>query len=200
MVLARAALIAAVVVGCGAVTACGEGDIPSQQASALEVVATETSAPRIAPAEAVESAARAAPASPDPAAGDPAGAPTSPESIAPEPPPVPVPAPKLQSAPAASPRAAELDARSPDQVVADAGERGRSYLSGLRAAGLPPTGMDAAEILYAQGTCDALGKGTPRPEVLREFAGVGEAYAKFTPIPADRVAEIYVSTAERSYC
>ncbi len=96
--------------------------------------------------------------------------------------------------------AAGIDARSPEQVVADSGERGRRYLAALRVAGLPPTGMDSAEVLYAQGTCDALARGDSRASVLAEFDSVGRAYAQFLPITADRVAEIYVSTAEQTYC
>ncbi|MCL2535525.1 MAG: DUF732 domain-containing protein [Nocardiaceae bacterium] len=92
------------------------------------------------------------------------------------------------------------DARSPEQVVADSGERGQRYLVALRAAGIPPTGMDAAEVLYAQGTCEALARGDSRASVLAEFDSVGKAYAKVLPMSADRIAEIYVSTAEKTYC
>lgn len=93
-----------------------------------------------------------------------------------------------------------IDARSPEQVVAAAGGRGQRYLIALRAAGLPPTGMDAAEILYADGACNALAQGQPRPSVVAEFDDVGKAYATILPMSAAQVAEIYVSTAERTYC
>ncbi|RVW07770.1 dihydrofolate reductase [Prescottella agglutinans] len=117
---------------------------------------------------------------------------TSETSVASAPPPPP-------PRPPASPSGA-LDARSPEQVVADSGERGRHYLAALRAGGIPPTGMDAAEVLYAQGTCEALARGDSRASVLAEFDSVGQAYARFVPMSADRIAEIYVSTAERTYC
>ncbi len=107
------------------------------------------------------------------------------------PPPVP-----LRPASTAGPR----DARSPEQIVADSGERGQRYLAALRVAGIPPTGMDAAEVLYAQGTCEALARGDSRASVLAEFDSVGEAYARFLPMSATRIAEIYVSTAEATYC
>lgn len=102
----------------------------------------------------------------------------------------------------ATPRAAggAIDSRSPEQIVAESGDRGQRYLAALRAAGIPPTGMDAAEVLYAEGTCAALARGDSRPSVLAEFDSVGQAYAQFLPMPADRVAEIYVGAAETTYC
>ncbi|GAB2646116.1 hypothetical protein GCM10027068_27150 [Prescottella soli] len=108
---------------------------------------------------------------------------------------VPPPAPRP-----ATPAAGEIDTRSPEQVVAGAGERGQRYLSALRAAGIPPTGMDAAEVLYAQGTCEALARGDSRADVLVEFDSVGKAYAQLLPLSPTQIAEIYVSTAERTYC
>lgn len=93
-----------------------------------------------------------------------------------------------------------IDARSPDQVVADTGERGHRYLGALRAAGIPTAGMDAQEVLYAQGVCQARADGMSRAEILGEFDGVSQAYASFLPMPAGQVAEIFVSTAEGSYC
>ncbi|CAM2962295.1 DUF732 domain-containing protein [Prescottella defluvii] len=100
-----------------------------------------------------------------------------------------------------APRAAGgNDSRSPEQIVGDSGERGQRYLGALRAAGIPPTGMDAAEVLYAQGTCDALARGDSRASVLAEFDSVGGAYAQFLPMSASQIAEVYVSTAERTYC
>ncbi len=84
--------------------------------------------------------------------------------------------------------------------MADSGDRGQRYLGALRAAGIPPTGMDAAEVLYAQGTCEALARGDSRASVLAEFDSVGEAYARFLPMSATRIAEVYVSTAEATYC
>ncbi len=104
----------------------------------------------------------------------------------------------MPPAPRATP--GEIDSRSPEQIVAESGERGQRYLAGLRAAGIPPTGMDAAEVLYAQGTCDALARGDSRASVLAEFDSVGKTYAQFLPMPASRIAEIYVSTAETTYC
>ncbi|NKU54006.1 hypothetical protein GS881_10180 [Rhodococcus hoagii] len=100
----------------------------------------------------------------------------------------------------AAPAAGGIDARSPEQVVAESGERGQRYLTALRGAGIPPTGMDGVEVLYAQGTCEALARGDSRSSVLAEFDSVGKAYAQFLPMPADRIAEIYVSTAEKTYC
>ena len=108
---------------------------------------------------------------------------------------VPPPAPRP-----AAPAAGGIDARSPEQVVAESGERWQRYLAALRGAGIPPTGMDGVEVLYAQGTCEALARGDSRSSVLAEFDSVGKAYAQFLPMPADRIAEIYVSTAEKTYC
>lgn len=106
--------------------------------------------------------------------------------------------------PSAPPAAIEantpIDARSPDEIVAGAGERGQRYLAALRMAGIPPSGMDSAEILYADGTCNAIAQGMPRSEVLAEFKAVGDVYARITTMPSQRIAEIYVETAENTYC
>ncbi|SDC75284.1 Protein of unknown function [Rhodococcus tukisamuensis] len=93
-----------------------------------------------------------------------------------------------------------VDARSPEQVVAESGDKGQRYLRALRGAGIPPAGMDAQEILYAQGLCRARAEGTSRAELLREFDAVGQAYSKFTPLSPGQVAEAYVVTAEQHYC
>ncbi|WP_420881310.1 DUF732 domain-containing protein [Rhodococcus sp. (in: high G+C Gram-positive bacteria)] len=122
---------------------------------------------------------------------------TSTTTVAPPPPAATVPPPAPRPA---APAGGEIDARSPEQIVAESGERGQRYLGALRGAGLPPTGMDAVEVLYAQGTCEALARGDSRASVLAEFDSVGAAYAQFLPMPADRIAEIYVSTAENTYC
>ena len=100
----------------------------------------------------------------------------------------------------APPANSPIDARSPDEIVANAGEKGQRYIAALRLAGIPPAGMDSAEILYADGTCKALADGMPRSEVLAEFNSVGEVYSQITPMSSQRIAEIYVDTAEQTYC
>ncbi|MFD9678702.1 DUF732 domain-containing protein [Rhodococcus sp. NPDC059969] len=129
--------------------------------------------------------------------------PTSPLAVTPEaapsvvestPPPV---APPAKVAPPAN---APIDARSPEEIVANAGEKGQRYIAALRLAGIPPAGMDSAEILYADGTCKALADGMPRSEVLAEFNSVGEVYSQITPMSSQRIAEIYVDTAQQTYC
>ncbi|MBF7735974.1 DUF732 domain-containing protein [Rhodococcus erythropolis] len=100
----------------------------------------------------------------------------------------------------APPANSPIDARSPDEIVANAGEKGQRYIAALRLAGIPPAGMDSAEILYADGTCKALADGMPRSEVLAEFNSVGEVYSRITPMSSQRIAEIYVDTAEQTYC
>ncbi|MBT2268275.1 DUF732 domain-containing protein [Rhodococcus erythropolis] len=104
------------------------------------------------------------------------------------------------SLPAAPPVNAPIDARSPEEIVANAGEKGQRYIAALRLAGIPPAGMDSAEILYADGTCKALADGMPRSDVLAEFNSVGEVYSQITPMSSQRIAEIYVDTAEQAYC
>ena len=123
------------------------------------------------------------------AATTPEAAPSVVEST---PPPV-----SLPVAPAAN---VPIDTRSPEEIVANAGEKGQRYIAALRLAGIPPAGMDSAEILYADGTCKALADGMPRSEVLAEFNSVGEVYSQITPMSSQRVAEIYVDTAEQTYC
>ncbi|MFC7451087.1 DUF732 domain-containing protein [Rhodococcus daqingensis] len=191
MRIVRTAGIAALIVGCSLVAACGGprdeavGAERSPVASATAPTATASAEPSaLAPVPAIEQAAA-------PAVVPPIAAPD---------PGVPVPPPTTEPPPTPELRAASIDSRTPDQVVAQSGEKGQRYLGALRAAGLPPSGMDAAEILYAQGACEALADGMPRPEVLREFAGVGQAYSRFIPMSSDQVAETYVSTAERVYC
>ncbi|BBE43133.1 hypothetical protein RE2895_00640 [Rhodococcus erythropolis] len=100
----------------------------------------------------------------------------------------------------APPANSPIDARSPEEIVANAGEKGQRYIAALRLAGIPPAGMDSAEILYADGTCKALADGMPRSEVLAEFNSVGEVYSQITPMSSQRIAEIYVDTAEQTYC
>ena len=108
--------------------------------------------------------------------------------------------PPAVSLPVAPPANAPIDARSPEEIVANAGETGQRYIAALRLAGIPPAGMDSAEILYADGTCKALADGMPRSEVLAEFNSVGEVYSQITPMSSQRIAEIYVDTAEQTYC
>ncbi|MFD6515406.1 DUF732 domain-containing protein [Rhodococcus sp. NPDC060176] len=129
--------------------------------------------------------------------------PTSPLAVTPEaapsvvestPPPV---APPANAVPQPN---APIDARSPEEIVANAGEKGQRYIAALRLAGIPPAGMDSAEILYADGTCKALADGMPRSEVLAEFNSVGEVYSQITPMSSQRIAEIYVDTAQQTYC
>ncbi|KSU73653.1 MULTISPECIES: DUF732 domain-containing protein [Rhodococcus] len=108
--------------------------------------------------------------------------------------------PPAVSLPVAPPANAPIDARSPEEIVANAGEKGQRYIAALRLAGIPPAGMDSAEILYADGTCKALADGMPRSEVLAEFNSVGEVYSQITPMSSQRIAEIYVDTAEQTYC
>ncbi|MFJ6260405.1 DUF732 domain-containing protein [Rhodococcus erythropolis] len=128
-----------------------------------------------------------------PPAATPEAAPSVVEST---PPPVALPVAPQVAPPANSP----IDARSPDEIVANAGEKGQRYIAALRLAGIPPAGMDSAEILYADGTCKALADGMPRSEVLAEFNSVGEVYSQITPMSSQRIAEIYVDTAEQTYC
>ncbi|MBS3695259.1 DUF732 domain-containing protein [Rhodococcus qingshengii] len=127
------------------------------------------------------------------AATTPEAAPSVVEST---PPPVSLPVAPQVAPPANSP----IDARSPEEIVANAGEKGQRYIAALRLAGIPPAGMDSAEILYADGTCKALADGMPRSEVLAEFNSVGEVYSQITPMSSQRIAEIYVDTAEQTYC
>ncbi|MER2208457.1 MAG: dihydrofolate reductase, partial [Rhodococcus sp. (in: high G+C Gram-positive bacteria)] len=72
--------------------------------------------------------------------------------------------PPAVSLPVAPPANAPIDARSPEEIVANAGEKGQRYIAALRLAGIPPAGMDSAEILYADGTCKALADGMARSD------------------------------------
>lgn len=196
MTSTRAVIVVVAAVGALLLTACGGSDDAdagraSSGTTSTSVVAPTTSAavstspaPAVEPTTVAPVAVAAEPASPAPL-------PTTTVAL-------PTPASPTIPAPRSAP--GEIDSRSPEQIVADSGERGRRYLAALRAAGLPPTGMDAAEVLYAEGTCAALARGESRASVLAEFDSVGQAYARFLPIPADRTAEIYVSAAETTYC
>jgi len=197
MTSTRAVTAVVAVAGALLLTACGSQDPdPAVAAHETAVISTRPSATTASAVPIDRSTPAPVPPSdtstPDPQPTTTVAPPpvTSETSVASAPPP-----PRRPASPSGA-----LDARSPEQVVADSGERGRHYLAALRAGGIPPTGMDAAEVLYAQGTCEALARGDSRASVLAEFDSVGQAYARFVPMPADRIAEIYVSTAERTYC
>jgi len=192
MTSTRAVTAAIVAAGALLLTACGGQDSTPEptghSASATSAGAGTPTAPQ---------GSTPSPAAPAPVTES-SLPPVTPTATVAAPPPVttvPPPAPRP-----AAPAGGAIDARSPDQIVAESGERGQRYLAALRGAGLPPTGMDAVEVLYAQGTCEALARGDSRASVLAEFDSVGAAYAQFLPMPADRIAEIYVSTAEKTYC
>lgn len=191
MTSTRAVTAAVAAAGALLLTACsGQDSTPEHtghDASATSASPTSTAAQASSPGQAAPAPATE-PSTPLPA-------PTT--TVAPPPPVTTVPPPAPRPA---APAAGGIDARSPEQVVAESGERGQRYLAALRGAGIPPTGMDGVEVLYAQGTCEALARGDSRSSVLAEFDSVGKAYAQFLPMPADRIAEIYVSTAEKTYC
>ncbi|EME17637.1 DUF732 domain-containing protein [Rhodococcus triatomae] len=189
MVRVRTAGAAALAVVCCGLLGCSSASGAGQEAhppAASTVAAAPSTADAVVSSTAITPSFGGAPDAP---------VPPSAEQTMPLPEPV---VPDLEARPQAV--APTVDARSPEEIVAGSGERGRRYLDALRGAGLPPAGMDAAEILYADGTCRALASGASRAEVLAEFDGVARAYAQFTPLSPDRVAEIYVATAERTYC
>ncbi|QXW00641.1 MULTISPECIES: DUF732 domain-containing protein [Rhodococcus] len=178
--LAAASLLLA---ACGNESATETTSSASPTSNAVVAAASSAASSETAPSETVP---------PTPAESTPALAPPPPasaEATAAQPLP-----------PAVTEAGAPIDARSPDEIVAGAGERGQRYLAALRLAGIPPSGMDSAEILYADGTCNAIAQGMPRSEVLAEFKAVGDVYAQVTPMPSQRIAEIYVETAENTYC
>ena len=178
--LAAASLLLA---ACGNESATETTSSASPTSNAVVAAASSAASSETAPSETVP---------PTPAESTPALAPPPPasaEATAAQPLP-----------PAVTEAGAPIDARSPDEIVAGAGERGQRYLAALRLAGIPPSGMDSAEILYADGTCNAIAQGMPRSEVLAEFKAVGDVYAQITPMPSQRIAEIYVETAENTYC
>lgn len=191
MTLWRTISVSAVTVACCALTACGgesagTGDAGSSAAapSTSSQVSSAAETPTVEPAPVAAPVAAPVPAGPE-------APPMSPAEV-------PIPRPAAPEPVAAAPD--PVDARSPDQVVAESGDKGQRYLGALRAAGIPPAGMDAQEILYAQGLCRARAEGASRAELLREFDAVGQAYSTFTPLSAGQVAEAYVVTAERHYC
>ncbi|WP_092805365.1 DUF732 domain-containing protein [Rhodococcus globerulus] len=178
--LAAASLLLA---ACGNESATETKSSVSPTSKAVVAAASSAASSETAPSETTP---------PTPAESTPALAPPPPASVESTP---------AQPLPLAATEAgAPIDARSPDEIVAGAGERGQRYLAALRLAGIPPSGMDSAEILYADGTCNAIAQGMPRSEVLAEFKAVGDVYAQITPMPSQRIAEIYVETAENTYC
>ncbi|MCA1008663.1 DUF732 domain-containing protein [Rhodococcus hoagii] len=193
MTSTRAVTVAVAAAGALFLTSCGGQDSTPEHTGhdASSTSASGATSAMAAPPTPIEAAV------PTPAAESSTPLPAPTTTVAPPPPVTTVPPPAPRPA---APAAGEIDARSPEQVVAESGERGQRYLAALRGAGIPPTGMDGVEVLYAQGTCEALARGDSRASVLAEFDSVGKAYAQFLPMPADRIAEIYVSTAERTYC
>ncbi|MBM4490466.1 DUF732 domain-containing protein [Prescottella equi] len=192
MTSTRAVTAAVAAAGALLLTACS-GQDSTPEHTGHDASATSAS-PTTSTAAQASSPGQAAPAP----ATEPSTPPPAPTTTVAPPPPVTTVSPPAPRP--AAPAAGGIDARSPEQVVAESGERGQRYLTALRGAGIPPTGMDGVEVLYAQGTCEALARGDSRSSVLAEFDSVGKAYAQFLPMPADRIAEIYVSTAEKTYC
>ncbi|MDH6680214.1 pyruvate/2-oxoglutarate dehydrogenase complex dihydrolipoamide acyltransferase (E2) component [Rhodococcus sp. LBL1] len=195
MTSTRAVIAVATTAGVLLLTACGGTHADTDRTATGTASATAASSTGTSTATSASVTASA----PDPASAVPAAA-DSPAPTAAPTTTVASPAPATTAPPAPRATPGEIDSRSPEQIVAQSGERGQRYLAGLRAAGIPPTGMDAAEVLYAQGTCDALARGDSRTSVLAEFDSVGKTYAQFLPMSASRIAEIYVSTAETTYC
>jgi len=208
--------------GCAGLLGCGSGSdsavapaLPpasvTSSASAESTPPTAPSVPTIPPVPSVNSGAPRAPTAP-PAPGNPTGAPQpGATTTAPRPPvaqpnqPTQPTQPTQPNQPAApqQPGAPLPQVGSPDpsKAAAEAGPKGQTYLKALHDGGVPgDSQLDDIYILFAKATCQAKQRGDSRDSILAQFDKVGTTLAPGTGMAPRQVSELFVSTAERTFC
>ncbi len=208
--------------GCAGLLGCGSGSdsavapaLPpasvTSSASAESTPPTAPSVPTIPPVPSVNSGAPRAPTAP-PAPGNPTGAPQpGATTTAPRPPvaqpnqPTQPTQPTQPNQPAApqQPGAPLPQVGSPDpsKAAAEAGPKGQTYLKALHDGGVPgDSQLDGIYILFARATCQAKQRGDSRDSILAQFDKVGTTLAPGTGMAPRQVSELFVSTAERTFC
>lgn len=202
--------------GCAGLLGCGSGSdsavapaLPpasvTSSASAESTPPTAPSVPTIPPVPSVNSGAPRAPTAP-PAPGNPTGAPQpGATTTAPRPPVAQPNQPTQPNQPAApqQPGAPLPQVGSPDpsKAAAEAGPKGQTYLKALHDGGVPgDSQLDDIYILFAKATCQAKQRGDSRDSILAQFDKVGTTLAPGTGMAPRQVSELFVSTAERTFC
>ena len=95
----------------------------------------------------------------------------------------------------------QVGGQDPGKAVADAGEKGQTYLKALHDRGIPgDSQLDNIYVLFAQATCQAKQRGDSRDSILAQFDKVGTTLAPGTGKSPREISELFVSTAERTVC
>ncbi|MGZ4559232.1 MAG: hypothetical protein ACXVGB_11255 [Mycobacteriaceae bacterium] len=90
---------------------------------------------------------------------------------------------------------------SPEKALADSGPKGQAYLKLIHDGGIPGNSqVDGLYILFAQATCQAKLKGDSRESILVQFDQIGQTLAANTHLTARQISELFVSSAERTFC
>lgn len=202
--------------GCAGLLGCGSGSdsavapaLPpasvTSSASAESTPPTASSVATVPPVPSVNSGAPRAPTAP-PAPGNPTGAPQpGATTTAPRPPVAQPNQPTQPNQPAAPQRPGaplpQVGSPDPGKAVAEAGPKGQTYLKALHDGGVPgDSQLDGIYILFARATCQAKQRGDSRDSILAQFDKVGTTLAPGTGMAPRQVSELFVSTAERTFC
>ncbi|WP_460868508.1 DUF732 domain-containing protein [Rhodococcus aerolatus] len=78
--------------------------------------------------------------------------------------------------------------------------KGQSFLDALHAGGIPAGPADVFIGQYAPVICASLADGASPDEVRSQLLGVGELYRSISPLSAEQVADVMLSSAQRTYC
>lgn len=95
----------------------------------------------------------------------------------------------------------QVGSPDPSKAAAEAGPKGQTYLKALHDGGVPgDSQLDDIYILFAKATCQAKQRGHSRDSILAQFDKVGTTLAPGTGMAPRQVSELFVSTAERTFC
>ncbi len=95
----------------------------------------------------------------------------------------------------------QVGSPDPSKAAAEAGPKGQTYLKALHDGGVPgDSQLDDIYILFAKATCQAKQRGDSRDSILAQFDKVGTTLAPGTGMAPRQVSELFVSTAERTFC
>lgn len=85
--------------------------------------------------------------------------------------------------------------------MAQSGPKGQAYLAAIHKGGIPGnTAVDGLYILFAEATCKAKAQGDTRDSILTQFDALGQTLAPNTNLSARQISELFVSTAEKTFC
>lgn len=92
------------------------------------------------------------------------------------------------------------DAGSAPQIAEVDPVKGQSFLDALHAGGIPAGPADVFIGQYAPVICASLADGASPDEVRSQLLGVGELYRTISPLSSEQVADVMLSSAQRTYC